>query len=826
MSVILTLSIVCGGTVLAQAQEIGFIEDFSLAADREEALKQLIPGTEEYYYYTCLHLQNNGQFDRVDKLLADWIRRHNVTGLVREIQNRQALLTYEEQPQKTLAYLQKQLSLHFNHQRDTVDRAAQLPTELDPNLISRERLMQAALRRHRNSLNGFEDSALDWLAEESLDAARRRDLIKRLQRPDVAGLPQLVADDLDTKNSSGFGSFNVHRQMTKAQLDELLQIKTVLRNQTNFVNSYLAKLRPSPDVDWQNDMDEQRAYLNRLWGYVRTLSPVHNSLKAHVLYHQLVVDELQGRYDKSKFLTYLKLPRAAAYVNPEYLKLPQNQRNRVNLAADFRSVTQHRPIGQDQALVRRFLQHFFVDASNYKEFSPYLNDVFLKHLFAETKIVNGLGDQQRWYSQLPPSKYKELKERVDIDFALTNARHVPADASVGLDVYVKNVPNLIVKVYRINALNYFKDRRREVNTNINLDGLIPNQERTYEYTDAPLRRVRRHFDFETLNKPGVYVIDFIGNGKSSRAMIQKGKLRHIVRTTPSGQSFIVFDENNRRLPDASLWMGDRLYTADANGEIVVPFSTRPGRQPVILMHDDTVTLSFFQHLKETYSLQAGIYVDRESLLSNRVAKLLVRPGLRLNGIPVGVGLLKDARLEISSVDEEGVVTTDSVSDLELKDDAEYVHEFRVPPRLATIGITLHAQVKNLSQNNDVDLRATDSFTVNQIDKTHRIEELHFSKSGSEYRLEMLGKTGEPRANRAVQLTVKHRDFRETVRVALRSDRDGVIQLGRLTDISYISATTPDGTPRQWNLPENGNAYYQTVTGVADEDVILPYSGSL
>ena len=32
-------------------------------------LKQLIPGTEDYYYYHCLHLQNTEQFDKVDELL-------------------------------------------------------------------------------------------------------------------------------------------------------------------------------------------------------------------------------------------------------------------------------------------------------------------------------------------------------------------------------------------------------------------------------------------------------------------------------------------------------------------------------------------------------------------------------------------------------------------------------------------------------------------------------------------------------------------------------------------------------------------------------------
>ena len=42
--------------------------------------------------------------------------------------------------------------------------------------------------------------------------------------------------------------------------------------------------------------------------------------------------------------------------------------------------------------------HFFVEAANYKEFEPCVNDVYLKHLFAETKIVNGLGEPEQWYS--------------------------------------------------------------------------------------------------------------------------------------------------------------------------------------------------------------------------------------------------------------------------------------------------------------------------------------------------------------------------------------------------------------------------------------------
>ncbi len=36
--------------ILGAGDEVGFVEDFALARDRATALKQLIPGTEDYYY--------------------------------------------------------------------------------------------------------------------------------------------------------------------------------------------------------------------------------------------------------------------------------------------------------------------------------------------------------------------------------------------------------------------------------------------------------------------------------------------------------------------------------------------------------------------------------------------------------------------------------------------------------------------------------------------------------------------------------------------------------------------------------------------------------
>ena len=76
----------------ADNQTIGFDEIYVLSENREEALKQLIPGTEDYYYYHALHFQNTGEFGKVEDLLKPWIKRYQRSARVREIQHRQALL--------------------------------------------------------------------------------------------------------------------------------------------------------------------------------------------------------------------------------------------------------------------------------------------------------------------------------------------------------------------------------------------------------------------------------------------------------------------------------------------------------------------------------------------------------------------------------------------------------------------------------------------------------------------------------------------------------------------------------------------------------------
>ena len=431
-------------------------------------------------------------------------------------------------------------------------------------------------------MQGFEPAAIDWLIAIKLTPDQRRSLLAVLTRPDYPNLVKLIVDDLNYVNSGGFGQFRNPSPLLLAQLDELVKLKPDLRNQQNFVNVYLTRLAPSDDVNWRQDPAALAAYLDRLWDFVSTLAPAHNSLKAHVLYHRLLLDRSQGKYDLDRFLEYLKLPKNTSYISPKFMEPIERRQQAANLQQDYSPQTALPPVGDDEPLVHSYLEHFLVDAKDYKAFEPYISDQYLKQVFAETKIVNGLGDAEKLYSLLPPEQYKQLKERIDLDFAYTNKTELAADEPVALDLFVKNVDTLIVKVFEVNTQNFYREHLKEIGPDINLDGLVANEEKTYTYKEPPLLRVRRHFEFPVLNHRGVYVIDFIGNGKASRALIRKGKLQFLVRTSVAGQIFTIFDEQNKPQPEAVLWLAGTLYSPDKDGTIAVPFSNAPGRQPVVM----------------------------------------------------------------------------------------------------------------------------------------------------------------------------------------------------------------------------------------------------
>ncbi|HNX33654.1 MAG TPA: hypothetical protein PKM57_03440 [Kiritimatiellia bacterium] len=807
------------------AQEIGYVETFSLADDREAALRELVPGTDDDYYFHALQAQNTGARQRFLEVMNRWQRDRDgqLTGSARELLNRQALLDYGAEPQATLDYLKRELGLTFAHSRKTGERLSNAPSAFDNAAIGPEALLRRALRDPR-TLGALSEEGLAFVAKAKLTDEQRRNLLSRLSRPDGPNLVDLVAADLNSRDSGGFGQHAIHGMMTLSQLDALLKKLPGLRSQTAFVNAYLAKLVPENEVDLETDAAAREAYYERVWSFVKTLDPVHNSLKANVLYNRLRHDQRKGVYDPERFMEYVKLPRDVYYLRPEIRERLQRGDYLARLDENFRLISLP-PVVNEEPLVRSYLLRFFREAAGYTEYQPYIRDDFLKPLFAEAKIVNGIGDPQQWVPLLTPDAYRRLKERVDIDFAEDNPDVIGAGDDVKFEAFVKNVPALLVKVYEINTFNYYRETGQPLNLAVNLDGLVASVSRRADYGEPPERRVARTFEFPEIKARGVYVVELIGNGKSSRALVQKGRLNVVQEVTAAGHAFTVLDENGKRVTDASGWLGGREFAAEKDGRILVPFSTAPKSERIVIRQGGFATLVRFDHRAENYALSAGVYVDREALVRREKALIALRPVLRVNGRPASLKLLEEVRLAVRSTDLQGIVTSKEFSDVALREDAETVQEILVPECAVALTVTLKAKIQNLSLNQKQELGDGASFALNGIERTAKTQALHVGQSSAGFYADLRGKNGEPLAGEPVHAEFLHRYFldngAEYVRTELKTDGRGRVQLGALDGIAFVRLSAAVGAECEWRPQRDACAYPAAVHGKAGATLRLP-----
>ncbi|MCA8923206.1 MAG: hypothetical protein KDD82_15430 [Planctomycetes bacterium] len=827
-------------------------EAYALGADRDAFLEQLIPGSEDHYYYRCLELQHQGQLDGVAPEVEKWVDRHGRTQRVREIERRQLLLRWNHDDRETF---RREYGLSFTHQPDLPGAEAVLPTALDPQLVDPDYLFGRAFSSH--GVSGIHDAALERLLlagvtgwsddrdyqegvealapsdpavhealRRSLKIGELRELLERLQRPDHPRIVELVLHELRHKKSRGFGSLKVHGLLLDAQLEELAERRPALLEDERFVHANLIKLQPNPDVAWEHHPAEREAYLERLWAFVSALKPAFNSLKAHVLYHRLAFDRRMRLHDRARFLSYLALPRQVDYVEPVYLRHEDRKRVIASLTQDYRSYTLLAPVGNDEELVRHYLEHFWRQGEALDLARDYVREHTLRRWHAELRILEGLGDPEENYSLLDdPSGYQRLKERVDLYFLLENPETFAAEQAVTLEFAVKNVTTLLVKVFRINALNYALAHGRDVDTAIDLDGLVAAHEQALTFPDEALRRRRERLELPALAEPGTYVVELIGGGRSSRAVIRKGCLRFVERVGAAGHVLTVLDERDQVLSDASVWLAGREYSPRQDGTVLIPFSERPGQRTILLRHGSVVTVERLQQKDERFEFEAGFFVEREQLVHEGTAELVIRPRLTLHGEPVSLELLEEVALEVQAGDLDGTTTTQVERGLSWSDAEETVHGFKVPPRLQQLSFVLRGTVKG-AFGKEYPVSAVRSLSLNGIEREACTTGVHLVRSAEGYALHVLGKNGEPRVGVAVSAQLHYRDYALTTHSRLKTDPQGVVQLGSLAGVARLEANTPDGGESAvWSLARAPWEVPDTLQAPAGAKLQVPHLGT-
>lgn len=164
-------------------------------------------------------------------------------------------------------------------------------------------------------------------------------------------------------------------------------------------------------------------------------------------------------------------------------------------------------------------------------------------VYKTTKGLIDLGDF------MDASEFQRRQDEVMIKFKSSNKTQFEVAEAVSIKLKVKNVPELVIKVFEFNTETYYKKNLRQFDTSVNLHGMVPSilKFEKEAFKDVPKNKIT---DFEVKleemkGKCGLFIIEFEGNGNMSRAIVKKGSLTLISKATAAGHiSFILDHDKN------------------------------------------------------------------------------------------------------------------------------------------------------------------------------------------------------------------------------------------------------------------------------------------
>jgi len=812
------------GFTAVHAEPVSWMERYALAKDREAMLAELIPGSDDYFFYHCLFYQTNGKLERSEAMLAEWRDSKNgkETAAIVAMTDRQRLLTYEASPKRSIDYLVRRLGIDLNHAPPTTRAERRFPSELDSAKLAEDVLLKDALkRRDVIKVAGLRSLGKRFLQDRTAGFnISLRDFLGRVKGAYIDQLGELVVREIKSRpaNKQVFGDLNAHQFLTRKELEVLGREVPKVAADEKFVSAMLQRLRPTADQDLVQQLDVKTDYLERVEAYVRRLPGSYAGMQAAAMYRLLEVNLQNGVYDRELFERYLKLPRLSPLVHED---LVRNVGLKARLSDDFTDRALLPPVGNEEPVVRMHLQHFLKNENDSDEFKKYLKPEYLRRVFAETKLLNGIGNDEQWYKMLDAKQRKELRDRVELQLSIENPRYFSDDEKTQLKVDIKNIPELVVRTYKINTSSYYRHHSELLNTDIDLDGLVATQEQKIRFNHPAVIRHGETIDLPGVADRGVWVVDLFGKGLRARALIRRGLIGHVQSTDANGMVFTIIDEHGEPIPAATMWVSSREFIADDKGRIVLPPVVDQGIRKAVISDGFIARPVQFSALLENYELTAGFHLDRSCLQGGGETDLVIRPRLMLGNQPIAPETLQDVVVQISARDLDGIVMKHEMGDLEIKQNEDLVVPLRVPLRLSNLEVTLRGSLVKLANGQQQTLTVSKSWDVSGIRQTNLTHDAFLTRDDKDYLIEVRGRNGEPIAGASVSVAFTTNVRNSAVNDTFQSDDQGKIRLGELSGVDVISFSVSGGLRHQRELQRDGTHWADEIHAAVGRDIVLP-----
>lgn len=506
-----------------------------------------------------------------------------------------------------------------------------------------------------------------------------------------------------------------------------------------------------------------------LWQYIE-LTSGNYGLKSAVLLNLLILSNYIEKYDESVLLDYMKYHRFSHIYK-------DNVRDYNKVVTPFQYLIIEN-IEEKELLMTQF-EHIFKDRTSSQPYDNYIVKEFIDEMFSLTKIYSG-NDPHLYNGLLSPRKLKEISESSDLELLKSNPTSFSSD--VKLNLVIRNIQKLLIKIYYINSIAYYLNKNTEFTPEIDLDGLVANQEIWFYYNQTQLIKHREEFNFESLkNQRGTYIIDFIGNGKQTRALINLGQLRYVEKLNEIGHEIYIFDEYNQACNDtkSGIYIDNQFYSANQNGFSLIPYAYEQRNKKMIITDGKLGKLiENFVHLQAKFEIKAYYYVYEEQILANKNAAIQISPSLFINGYKAKMNLLDEFEITVSLTNIDGLRSSKSFIEPSSKEHLSL--SLQIPQKISQIDISLSSKLK---ENSEIRLSHKYSKVLNSH-SPDSLCQIYLKKNNDDFVLELRGRDGEIWKNQVLDLNIMI--FYGNKSVKLASDSKGEIHLGSLEGVDYVS----------------------------------------
>lgn len=830
---------------MAEKRLLKYLEEYVFASDKEAVLQKLLPDTDEYVYLKLTHemIKNQGEGlspesqEIYDRLVENSVSSDFKKGLkIRRIFQQLAQATELKEKKSLCKKLNKQvMQFRFGHKRPKIAEGMATNTgdlvKKETKIIPSHGSKESDITIDKNSVDESSLAMLKtgyWI-DRNLDDVFKLILEKNYslfptilnKLPTLTTVKNLIKHIVTYfKKDTSPNYETVYKRLT---LTELTALGNEYKDLKDLSISYVDELyhKTFPEYPSANNVRDvsvlKKIYLFSLNA---KLSPAYPSLKRFVLQALLEVMAKDNQTDAEFFEDFIKNPSQRDNIFSKKLmnKFIDDYTTYTFIAAGSVGIPD---------LVSSHLKLLFRQGVDITKYSEYFNNEYITKLAAELQLKSG-GKIERILETFSKEELDYLNDERYLVFAERKSEFLPGE-SVSLRLEIKNISKLVMKVFEINTQNYCLEQQQNVDNNVKLDGLVSISESSFKYDQAPILSHQETFDLAALAQKsrGVFVVDFLGDGTTSRAVIRKGYLSLVAKRVRTGYVCKILDEKFQECKGdgTGLYLEDKFYQAEEDGTIRLQYPSGSGQKSITLQHEGFCFVVQQQLESETVTITTNWLYSEETFVPGNKYSLCGVISMIVSGQSISLTNIKEASLNVEYTKARNIKSNLSIPSMALKDGEDFELTDYLPNGCASVRID--TTYKYLAQDGNIQT-VTNSHQITLKDRLSRANKTHvFLRSERDgYYLYVLGKNGERIPNIEFNIELRYLWKRDNNTHNAITDAQGRIHLGNLEGVTYVGVTAVDVKDEQLNtffeiFNKNSSLAPSQLIRVEGESISLP-----